>query len=292
METIKQQLVEKTKILKNNSIILPKLEARLLLSKAVKKNLNWTFLNLEKKISKKKINLFNKLIEKKIRCVPTSYILKLKEFWGLNFKVNSHILIPRPETEVIISVIKKKFNSNTSFSILDLGTGSGCILLSILNEFPKAFGIGIDITSQIIKIARYNAKKNFLSKRSFFVQKDWNLKNSFHQLSVLNQKLYKKKKFDLIVSNPPYIPKKEIKNLMQEVKYEPRVALDGGYDGLQAYKNIFFKIKSVLSKDGSIYFEINPSSFENIKQILQKAGFRKITFINDLSNKKRVVVAK
>lgn len=292
MQNIKEQLIEKTRILKENRITVPKLEARLLLAKVLKKDLNWTFLNLDYKISKKNTILFDSLVKKRINKIPTSYILGEKEFWGKNYKVNRHTLIPRPETELIISAIKKKYHFNSSLSVLDLGTGTGCILLSILSEFPKAFGIGTDIKSNIIKVAEFNSKRHCLLKRSFFSVQNWNLHISFKQLLVLNKKLYKKNKFDLVVSNPPYILRSKMKNLMEEVKFEPQVALDGGYNGLKAYKNIFSQIKSVLSKNGSILFEIDPPRVKNIKKILEKEGFKKIIFLKDFSNRRRVVLAK
>ena len=144
METVKFHLIEKTQLLKDKSIDVPKLEARLLLAKALNKNLNWTYLNPERKISKKKILKYEMLVKKKIKRFPTAYLLGNKDFYLMNFKVNKNTLIPRPETEVMLEEIKKNFKSKKKFSILDLGTGTGCILLSILNEFKNAFGIGID----------------------------------------------------------------------------------------------------------------------------------------------------
>ncbi len=292
MINIKQLIIEKTKVLEKYSVNSAKLEARILLAKVLKKDLNWTFLNLEKNISKKNFFLFNQLIKEKIKKKPTAYLVGFKEFWGLNFKVNKHTLIPRPETELIISVAKKKYNTNSSISVLDLGTGSGCILLSILKEFPKAVGIGTDKKINSIKVAKFNSKKLSLNKESFFCIQDWNLSKSFKKLLTLNKKKFKKNKFDLIVSNPPYISKSEINNLMKEVKYEPKIALNGGHKGIEAYKKIFFHIRSILSKNGSIIFEIDPKRAMDIEKILQKEGFKKIVFFNDLSNKRRVVFAK
>ena len=292
METIKFHLIEKTKLLKDNFIDIPQLEARLLLAKVLNKDLNWTYVNFEKKISKKKLLKYEKLIKKKIEKFPTAYLLGNKEFYSINFKVNKNTLIPRPETEIMIEEIKKNFQNKKKFSVLDLGTGSGCILLSILNEFPKAFGIGTDKKLNIIKMAKFNSKKLFLNKRSFFYIQDWNISKSFKKLLSLNKKIFKKNKFDLIVSNPPYIAKSEMNNLMKEVKYEPKTALNGGYNGIEAYKKIFSQIRSILSKNGSIFFEIDPKRALNVEKILQKEGFKNIVFFNDLSNKKRVVSAK
>ena len=160
MESVKSCLIEKTKLLKDNLITTPKLEARLLLAKAINKDLNWTYLNLEKKISKKKLSKYEILIKKKLKKFPTAYLLGYKEFYSMNFKVNKNTLIPRPETEIIIEEIKKNFQNEKKFSVLDLGTGTGCILLSILREFKNARGIGIDKYFETIKSIQLNLSKN------------------------------------------------------------------------------------------------------------------------------------
>ena len=203
METVKTHLIEKTKLLKDNSIDVSKLEARLLLAKALNKNLNWTYLNLETKISKKEISKYEILIKKKIKRFPTAYLLGNKEFYSINFKVNENTLIPRPETEVIIDEIKKNFKSNSKFSVLDLGTGTGCILLSILSEFKNSIGIGVDKYLGPIKVAEINSKKNNLSERSKFISLDWHQKDFFKRILKINKKFSSNEKFDLVVSNPP-----------------------------------------------------------------------------------------
>jgi len=292
METVKSHLIEKTKLLKDNFIEVPKLEARLLLAKTFNKNLNWTYLNTEKRISKKKIMIYEMLIKKKIKRFPTAYLLENKEFYSMNFKVNENTLIPRSETEILIEEIKKNFKSRKRFSVLDLGTGTGCILLSILKEFKNAIGIGIDKYLETIKVAKINSKKNHLSKRAKFINLDWNKKNFFKEILKINKKFCGNGKFHLVVSNPPYIERKEMNNLMQEVKFEPKVALDGGHDGLRSYKKIFSQLKIILSKKGSIFFEIDPNKAGKIKKILETEGFKQITFLKDLLNKKRAVFAK
>ena len=292
METVKSHLIEKTKLLKDNFIEVPKLEARLLLAKTFNKNLNWTYLNTEKRISKKKIMIYEMLIKKKIKRFPTAYLLENKEFYSMNFKVNENTLIPRSETEILIEEIKKNFKSRKRFSVLDLGTGTGCILLSILKEFKNAIGIGIDKYLETIKVAKINSKKNHLSKRAKFINLDWNKKNFFKEILKINKKFCGNGKFHLVVSNPPYIERKEMNNLMQEVKFEPKVALDGGHDGLRSYKKIFPQLKIILSKKGSIFFEIDPNKAGKIKKILKTEGFKQITFLKDLLNKKRAVFAK
>ena len=210
----------------------------------------------------------------------------------MNFKVNENTLIPRPETEVMLEEIKKNFKSKKKFSILDLGTGTGCILLSILNEFKNAFGIGIDKYLETIKVAIINSKINNLSKRSQFVNLNWNQKDSFKKILKINKKFSGNEKFDLIVSNPPYLLKNEMKNLMPEVKYEPKASLYGSEDGLSFYKKVLPKINSLISKKSFIYLEINPENLTNIEKICKNNNFYNIQYIKDLSGRKRFVLIK
>ena len=292
METVKSHLIEKTKLLKDNSIDLPKLESRLLLAKALNKDLNWTYLNTGKEISKKKIMIYEMLIKKKIKRFPTAYLLENKEFYSMNFKVNKNTLIPRPETEVMLEEIKKNFKSKKKFSILDLGTGTGCILLSILNEFKNAFGIGIDKYLETIKVAIINSKINNLSKRSQFVNLNWNQKDSFKKILKINKKFSGYEKFDLVVSNPPYLLKNEMKTLMPEVTYEPKESLYDNKDGLSFYKRILPKINSLVSENSYIYLEINPKNRRNIEKICKSNNIKNIHYIKDLSGKYRFVLIK
>lgn len=289
MQTVKYQLETKTKLLKKNLIKSPKLEARLLLAKVLNKTFNWTFTNLEEKISKEEIFSYERLIIKKLKNFPTAYLIGNKEFWSMKFKVNRNALIPRPETEIIIEEIKKSFDIKKSFSILDLGTGTGCILLSLLNEFKNAKGIGTDKNLKIIKLAEKNAQNNNLFGRSKFLNLNWNQKKTFKKLLRINGSFFGKKKFNLIVSNPPYLLKQDMRILMPEVLYEPKMSLYGGLDGLQSYKEIIPELKNILTKHGSIFFEINPVNFENIKKILKQNNFEDIKYIKDLSQKKRFV---
>ena len=292
METIKSHLIKKTKLLKNNLIDLPKLEARLLLAKALNKDLNWTYVNLEKKIPKKKIFKYEILIKKKLKKFPTAYLLGNKEFYSMNFKVNENTLIPRPETEIIIEEIKKKFQNKKNLLVLDLGTGSGCILLSILKEFKNATGIGIDKYLETVKVARINSKKNNLSKRSKFFKLDWSQKDFFKQIIKINKAFSGNKKFDLVVSNPPYLLKNEINTLMSEVLYEPKESLYDNKDGLSFYKIVLPKINSLVSENSYIYIEINPRNKRNVEKICKSNNLRNTNYIKDLSGKYRFVLIK
>ena len=292
METIKSCITKKTKLLKDNYVNVPKLEARLLLAKTFNKDLNWTYSNTEKKISTKKIRVYEKLIKQKINRIPTAYLLGNKEFYSMNFKVNRNTLIPRPETESMIDEIKKNFKKNKKFNILDLGTGSGCILLSILQEFKKSVGIGVDKYLKTINVAKTNSKKNYLSSRSKFITLDWNNPKFLKKILQANKNFTSRNKFQLIVSNPPYLLKNEMKSIMPEVKYEPYESLYDNKDGLSFYKMILPKIHSLISSNGYICFEINPKSSNKINKICKKNGFANFKFIKDLSKKKRFILIK
>ncbi|MBH72014.1 MAG: protein-(glutamine-N5) methyltransferase, release factor-specific [Pelagibacteraceae bacterium] len=290
METIKYYLNEKTKLLKKNFVNLPRLEARLLLSKILNKSLNWTYLNLEKKITKKQFENYEKIIKKKIKRFPTAYLLENKEFYSLNFKVNKNTLIPRPETEAIVDEIKKNLNKKNFFSFLDLGTGTGCILLSILKEFKKSVGIGTDIHLKTLNVAKLNCKKNNLTSRTKFINLDWNNKFFLRKIKKINKKFTGFKKFNVIVSNPPYLLKNEMKTLSPEVKFEPVQALYDNKDGLSFYKIIIPNLNFILSKNGYFYSEINPKNYKKIENICKKNNFFNFKFINDLSKKKRFIL--
>ena len=183
------------------------------------------------------------LIKKKIKRFPTAYLLENKEFYSMNFKVNKNTLIPRPETEIIIEEIKKSFQNKKRLLVLDLGTGSGCLLLSLLNHFKYAQGIGLDKSESAIKIAQFNANSLGLESRTEFIVSDW--------ISAINSK------FDLIVANPPYVKSSDIKFLDENVKnFEPSLAINGGSDGLLAYNEIFRVVSNVLKKGCLFVFEI------------------------------------
>jgi len=292
MQTVKRHLIEKSKLLERNSIDIPKLEARLLLGKVVNKNLDWTYVNLNKKLSKKEIEKFEILIKKKIRRFPTAYILGNKEFYSINYRVNKNTLIPRPETELIVDEIKKKFSKKEKFSILDLGTGSGCILLSILSEFENAIGIGIDKYDKVIRVAKLNSRRNSLCKRSKFINLNWNKKVFLKKILKVNKKFSGYEKFDLIVSNPPYLLKKEMKNLQPEVRFEPTSSLYGGKNGLSFYKRIIPRICSLAKKKYFVCFEINPKNLKKIKHLFNYNDFHNIKCVKDLSMNNRFITIK
>jgi len=275
---ISQLLDTGSKILKNNKIATHQLDAELVLSSLLKKQRENLIINFDKKVSKYVENSFRKLIIRRSTKEPLAYILKNKEFWSKNFFVNRSTLIPRPETELLCENVIKIFKNKNPY-ILDIGTGTGCILLSILSEIKNGKGIGVDISAKAIAVAKKNSNNLALNKRAkFFTSSLDNIENY---------------KFDLIVSNPPYIKTSDIKNLSDDVrKFEPKIALDGGKDGLDVIKKVIYKSKTILKKLGLLALEIGNGQYYKVSQILKKQGFREQLLIKDYQDNVRCILAK
>ena len=264
-----------SKILKDKKILTYQLDSELILSKLLNKRRENLLVNEETIVPLKTIKNFNKLIKIRSKRQPIAYILNKKEFWNYIFYVNKYTLIPRPETELMVESVLKIYKSKR-FKILDIGTGSGCILLSILAECKKASGTGLDISKNALKVAKKNAKLLDLSLRSKFVNK-----------SISD---YFPGKFDLIVSNPPYIKSPEMFKLPPDVKnFEPNIALNGGNDGLDVIKKVIYKSRSILKLNGILAIEIGNKQYKKVSQILKKNNFREKLLIKDYRENIRCV---
>ena len=208
-----------TDILKNKSILTAQLDTEILISKAINKNREYIILNHDKVLNVENLKYFKKLVQERATRKPIAYLLNKKFFWKSEFYVNKNTLIPRPDTEIVIEQILKITKNKHYLRILDIGVGSGCILLSILDERKNFYGSGVDISKNSLEISKLNAKKLFVDERVKFYKSD---------VDKFNQG-----KYDLIVSNPPYIKTCDLKYLESDViKFEPKLALDGGLDGL------------------------------------------------------------
>ena len=264
-------------LLKENKISSHILDSEILLSKTLKKPREKILINLDQEINEKNILIFKKYLQRRSNNEPIAYILKEKEFWSKKFYVNKNTLIPRPETEILIEKLLKIFKKKR-LSILDAGTGSGCILISLILNLKNSIGEGVDISKKAIFVAKKNARKHKISNRIKFKTK------SIERISG--------KRFDLIVSNPPYIEKKDIKNLSEDIKrYEPRMALDGGNDGLDLIKKVIYKSKEILKINGTLALEIGNEQIIKVSKILIDNNFRIKHVIKDYTNNVRSVIA-
>jgi release factor glutamine methyltransferase len=211
---------------------------------------------------------------------PVSQILGRKGFWTLMLNVSPGVLTPRPETETILDVVLPAFPPERAFSVLDLGVGSGAILLSILAERPKAKGLGVDVSEDALAIARDNAAQLGLERRTALLRSDWTA--GLAEAS-----------FDLVVANPPYIPTADIETLEPEVRnHEPRLALDGGPDGLDAYRLLAPEILRVLRPAGMFAVEIGIGQAAEVTALFQAAGAEALVVHNDLATHPRVVAGR
>ena len=264
-------------LLKERNIPSHILDSEILLSKILNKSREEILINLDKKINKKKILAYKEYLQRRSKNEPVAYILEEKEFWSKKFNVNKGTLIPRPETELLVDKILKVYEGK-KITILDIGTGSGCIVISLLSQLKESKGIGIDISKNAILTAIKNKHKYKLSNRVKF------LNRSFE--SVFG------KKFDLIVSNPPYIERKDLKNLSDDIKrYEPRKALDGGNDGLDLIKKVIYKSREILKINGTLALEIGNEQIKKVSKLLIENNFRINHVIKDYKNNIRCVLA-
>ena len=255
-----------------------RLDSEILLSNVLGKNREEILINLNQEINLKHIRIFNDFIKRRTLKEPVAYIVSEKEFWSKKFYVNKDTLIPRPETELMIEHLIKIYKGK-SIKILDIGVGSGCILISLLSELIYSKGIGIDISKKALLIAERNVKKHNVDKRIKLINKSF-------------EDMYKRE-FDLIVSNPPYVKTSDIKNLGEDIKnYEPLIALDGGNDGLDVIRKVIYKTKYILKINGLFALEIGNEQYKKVSKILKKNNFKVEKNIKDYNENTRCLISK
>ena len=273
---LENTLKEASKKLKNNNITSHALDAQIILADimGIERELLITSdsINISQDIREK----YNTAINRRINNEPIAYITGKKEFWSQDFLTNKSTLIPRPETELLIYKIIDIFK-NKRINILDIGTGTGCLLLSLLKELYNSRGIGIDISSEAIKISKANSKSLNLENRAKF--KNFEIKN------------YTLGRYDLIVSNPPYIPSKDIKKLSKDIiNFEPKEALDGGSDGLDLIKKVIYKSSILLKRNGMLALEIGFGQYRRVSEILKHYRFKEYSKIYDYNSNVRCII--
>ena len=273
---LEKTIKEASKKLKNNNIISHTLDAQIILADIMGLNRELLITNDKIDISEDIVEKYNKAIKRRINNEPVAYITGKKEFWSQNFFTNRSTLVPRPETELLIYKIVDIFK-NKRINVLDIGTGTGCILLSLLKELYNSRGVGIDISSEAIKIAKANSNNLKLVNRA-----------KFKKFEIDN---YTLGKYDLIISNPPYIPSKDIKKLSKDIiNFEPKEALDGGPDGLDLIKKVIYKSNILLKRNGMLALEIGFGQYRRVAEILRYYKFKEYSKIYDYNSNVRCII--
>ncbi len=263
--------------LKDAGIDQPSIDARLMLEVAAGVTRTEIVTDPYRELTAEQQAMLDEFLARRARREPVSHIIGRKGFWKILLQVNKNVLTPRPETEVIVDEVLKAFPETMPFSMLDLGVGSGTILLAVLAERPAAKGLGVDASSEALAVARDNAANLDLNNRAALMHGDWTA-----GLADAS--------FDLVVSNPPYIPTAVIETLEPEVRdHEPRLALDGGEDGLEAYRLLAPEILRVLKPGGMFAVEIGYDQSKAVEALFNAAGAQQVRTIKDLSTHDRVV---
>lgn len=260
--------------LKNNKYTDPINESRRILSFLLEKDISFVHMYPEYELEDDIVNKFKEIIDKRSKGYPIEYILNEKNFYGRDFYVDERVLIPRWDTEILVETVIELSKDFEKPRILEIGVGSGAVSITLGKEIKNSIITGIDVSSEAIEVSNINKNK-------------FNVENLVLKRSDLFDKI--NNKYDIIVSNPPYIRKKDLKDLQDEVKKEPVLALDGGKDGLYFYEKITKNSKDYLNKNGYLIFEIGFDQYEDIKTFFEKSDFKEINYKLDYQKYKRVI---
>ena len=275
---IENILTQAFKELSNSNIKNANLDCEVLLSNIINKDREYVILNSKKNLDKKYIDIFNNLIDRRKKSEPIAYLINKKEFWKETFYIDKNVLIPRPDTEHIVEEVLKLTQNNSKSHVLDIGTGSGCILLSILKERKNFIGTGIDISKKCIKVSKYNAKRLELDNRTKFY------------ISDVDNFLIGK--YDVVVSNPPYIENLNLKYLDRNVvNFEPKLALSGGRDGFSEITKVINKTSGLIKKNGVFVLEIGHNQKNKVTEKLKAKGFYIKKVLKDYGKNDRCIIS-
>ncbi len=278
MMNIQSAILEGTKILKNRFISTAQLDSELLMMKVIGKNKKYIILNYDEELKLEKLRNFNELIRERSNRKPIAYLINKKYFWKYEFYVSKDTLIPRPDTETLIEEALKITKNKNKINVLDIGVGSGCILLSILKEKKNFFGTGIDISKNCLNISKINANNLKVDARVKFYKSDVDK--------------FDLGKYDLILSNPPYINKYKLKYLDKDViNYEPKLALCGGLDGLSEIRKVIKKSSDLIKKNGKFILEVGFDQKNRTINLLKKEGFYINSILKDFAKVDRCIVS-
>ena len=275
---IQSLILQGNQLLKKNNIKSYQLDSEILMSKAINKDKKYIILNLEKKVKKNNLNLYTNLIYQRSLGRPVAQLLGKKDFWKYQFKISKDVLIPRPDTELIIESVLRLTKLKNKMKILDIGVGSGCILLSILKEKSDFYGTGVDLSKKCLDISRINASNLGLQNRVKFFKSD-----------IDN---FSSGKYDLIVSNPPYIKSLDLKYLERDViNFEPKIALDGGIDGVSEIRKVINKSSELIKVNGKLILEIAFNQKVKVKELLNRKGFYVNKIFRDYAENYRCIIS-
>ena len=278
MRSLKQIIREGILTLEKNNVKSAKLDCEILLSQAIGKDRKFVVLNQNEYLDKNSYDYFKDLINERLKGKPIAYLIGKKSFWNYEFKMNDDTLIPRPDTEILIEQILRITKNKNKLKLLDIGVGSGCILLSILSERKNYYGIGIDISKKCLELSKINALYMGIRHRVKFFKSD-----------VDN---FNYGKYDLIVSNPPYINRFDLKNMGKEVvNFEPKLSLNGGLDGLSVIRKVVRKASELIKINGKLVLEIGFDQKETVKKILRKNGFYINRVLKDYAFNDRCIIS-
>jgi len=280
MQTIQSILADMRNAFRATGLDTPELDARLLVEAALGMTQTDLLTKADQEITPVQENALEAMTLRRLQREPVSRILGVRSFWKADFKISPATLDPRADSETLVDAVLAHVDKAQPIAILDLGTGTGCLLLSLLQELPQATGTGIDISAEAIEIAQQNAESLGLACRTNFMKIDWKEINDV-------------KMYDVVISNPPYIALPEIAGLEPEVReYDPITALSGGADGLACYRDIAALLPRLLAKDGTLFLEIGASQAASVKGILGKAGLSVLQTLTDLAGHDRCLVAR
>ncbi len=275
---IQDLICQGSKILRQHKIASHLIDSEILMSKVIRKDRSYLILNSNKELDKENSDYYKKLIFQRSTRKPIAYLLGKKDFWKYEFVVSKDVLIPRPDTEIIIEKVLDLTKNKPNLKVLDIGTGSGCILLTIIKERPDFYGTGVDISKKCIDITRLNAKKLGIKNRVKLVKSD---------IDNFNYG-----KYDLIISNPPYIKNLDLKYLEKDViGFEPTLALNGGLKGLSAIRKVINKSSELIKRRGKLILEIAFNQKFEIKKILNEKGFYINSVVKDYAKNDRCIVS-
>ncbi len=264
--------------LKKSNIKSALIDSEILLSQAINKSREFIILNSNYDVSKKEYQYFKKMVDQRLRGKPIAYITGKKFFWKDEFLINEKVLIPRPDTEIIVEQVLKIFKKKNKINFLDIGFGSGCILLSILKERKDFRATGVDISNHALKVCKINAYKLGVKNRLKLFKSDIDKFNN--------------EKYDLIISNPPYIKNLDLTYLEKDIiKFEPKIALDGGLDGTSEIRKIIKKSSELIKNNGKLILEVGYDQKKDVKQLLRNNSFYINSVERDLANNDRCIIS-